>query len=416
MRQQTLSEQGTGSSKHCQKPKLQFFSAMSSDELLKRLDNHMAVLLETSMGDLVIDLHTQEAPETCKNFLKLCKVKFYNAAQFFHIEPGWLLTCGRLDTDQSIYGLLHGQEHQYIKDEFHPLLRHDRVGVVSMANRGPDMSASQFFIMLANRNERFDRVHPVFGQVAEGLEVLEKISSAYCDAQGRPYQEIRIRQAHILDDPFEDPEGLLVPASPQPTADPDRLTEQDMQNLPAADSAQVQASIKELEAKTRAVVLELIGDLPDADIKPPENVAFVCRLNPVTTDSDVLMIFSRFGPIKRCEVVKDWKTGQSLQYAFVEFENIRDCEEAVLKMDGVLVDERRIRVDFSQSVAKLWRKYRRGQKPKDEDQAELEKTGFKIKENVHDRRFKDDRHKMLFEDSDDEGRKHRKRHRSRSRQ
>ena len=377
----------------------------------------MAVLLETSMGDLVIDLYTTEAPDTCKNFLKLCKVKFYNSAQFFHIEPGWLLTCGRLDQDCSIYGLLQGEEHRYFPDEFHPLLRHDRVGVVSMANRGPDMSASQFFIMLANRNERFDRVHPVFGQIAEGLEVLDKISSAYCDTQGRPYQEILIRRVHVLDDPFPDPAGLVIPTSPEPNlAAPDRLTEQDMQQLANADSAQVQESIKELEAKTRSVVLELIGDLPDADIKPPENVAFVCRLNPVTTDSDVLMIFSRFGPIKRCEVVKDWKTSQSLQYAFVEFENVRDCEEAVLKMDGVLVDERRIRVDFSQSVSKLWRKYRRGQKPKDEDQIELEKNGFKIKETVHDRRFKDDRHKMMFEDSDEQGKGHKRRHKSRSRE
>ena len=45
--------------------------------------------------------------------------------------------------------------------------------------------------------------------------------------------------------------------------------------------------------------------------------------------------------------MKDWKTGDSLQYGFIEFENEDDCEEAVLRMDGVLVDERRIRVDFS---------------------------------------------------------------------
>ncbi|KAL0163713.1 hypothetical protein M9458_039466, partial [Cirrhinus mrigala] len=56
--------------------------------------------------------------------------------------------------------------------------------------------------------------------------------------------------------------------------------------------------IKEKEAKTQAILLEMVGDLPDADIKPPENVLFVCKLNPVTTDEDLEIIFSRFGLIK----------------------------------------------------------------------------------------------------------------------
>jgi peptidyl-prolyl cis-trans isomerase-like 4 len=87
-------------------------------------------------------------------------------------------------------------------------------------------------------------------------------------------------------------------------------------------------------------------------------VAFVCKLNRVTTDADLYMLFSRFGPVKSCEVMRDWKTGDSLQYGFVEYENPKDCDEAILKMNGVQVDERRIRVDYSQSVAKLWKKDR----------------------------------------------------------
>lgn len=59
-----------------------------------------------------------------------------------------------------------------------------------------------------------------------------------------------------------------------------------------------------------------------------------------------------------CDIVRDWKTGQSLQYAFIEFETTAACEEAVLKMDNALIDERRIHVNFSQSVAKSWHKYR----------------------------------------------------------
>lgn len=64
-----------------------------------------------------------------------------------------------------------------------------------------------------------------------------------------------------------------------------------------------QEEIKELqeakEAKARATILEIVGDIPDADIAPPENVLFVCKLNPVTNDDDLEIIFSRFGKIER---------------------------------------------------------------------------------------------------------------------
>lgn len=86
---------------------------------------------------------------------------------------------------------------------------------------------------------------------------------------------------------------------------------------------------------------------------------FVCKLNAVTQDEDLEVIFSRFGRVKSCEVVRDWKTGDSLQYAFVEFEDVESCEKAYFKMQGVLIDERRIHVDFSQSVRKQWASYKR---------------------------------------------------------
>lgn len=58
-------------------------------------------------------------------------------------------------------------------------------------------------------------------------------------------------------------------------------------------------------------------------------------------------------------MIRDYKTNDSLQYAFIEFEKEDDCIMAYSKMDGVLVDERRIKVDFSNSVAKLWNQHRR---------------------------------------------------------
>ena len=67
-------------------------------------------------------------------------------------------------------------------------------------------------------------------------------------------------------------------------------------------------------------------------------------------DEDLNLIFSRFGKILSCEVIRDKRTGDSLQYAFVEFEEQKDCEQAYFKMQGVLIDDHRIHVDFSQSV------------------------------------------------------------------
>ncbi len=89
---------------------------------------------------------------------------------------------------------------------------------------------------------------------------------------------------------------------------------------------------------------------------------FVCKLNPATRDEDLELIFGRFGEIKSCEVIRDSKTGDSLQYAFIEFATAKQAEQAYTKMDNVLIDDRRIKVDFSQSVATLWSSYRRGDK------------------------------------------------------
>ncbi|KAG8533689.1 uncharacterized protein KY384_001430 [Bacidia gigantensis] len=126
----------------------------------------------------------------------------------------------------------------------------------------------------------------------------------------------------------------------------------------AAQEAELERLRREKEARAQALTLEIVGDLPYAEVKPPENVLFVCKLNPVTEDEDLHTIFSRFGPIVSCEVIRDKRTGDSLQYAFIEYENQKECEQAYFKMSGVLIDDHRIHVDFSQSVSRIadvWR-------------------------------------------------------------
>ena len=89
----------------------------------------------------------------------------------------------------------------------------------------------------------------------------------------------------------------------------------------------------------------------------PKNELFIAKLNKATEDADLELIFSRFGRIESCDIVRDWKTGDSLNFAFIAFEEEKSCVEAYKKMNNVLIDDSRIRVDFSQSVAKIWSRY-----------------------------------------------------------
>lgn len=97
----------------------------------------------------------------------------------------------------------------------------------------------------------------------------------------------------------------------------------------------------------------MVGDLFDVDIKFLENVLFVCKLNLVIIDEDLEIIFFRFGLIRSCEVIWDWKIGEFFCYVFIEFEKEEDCEKVFFKMDNVFIDDRRIYVDFSQFVVKV---------------------------------------------------------------
>jgi peptidyl-prolyl cis-trans isomerase-like 4 len=98
-------------------------------------------------------------------------------------------------------------------------------------------------------------------------------------------------------------------------------------------------------------------------MKPPENVVFVCKLNPITQDADLDIIFGRFGPCTS-EIIRDRKTGDSLNYAFIEFDTQEAAEAAYEKMNDVIIDDRRIKIDFSQSFAKQWRSFRLQQREK----------------------------------------------------
>ncbi|XP_060907336.1 peptidyl-prolyl cis-trans isomerase-like 4 [Labrus mixtus] len=373
----------------------------------------MAVLLETTLGDIVIDLFTDERPKTCLNFLKLCKIKHYNYCLIHNVQRDFIMQTGDPTGTgrggESVYSKLYGDQARYFDREKVPRIKHRKMGTVSMVNNGNDQHGSQFLITTGENLDYLDGVHTVFGEVTEGMDVLAKINETFVDKDFIPFQDIRINHTVVLEDPFDDPPDLPVPdRSPEPTKeqlDSGRIgADEVIDDTDGKAAEELEERLKEKEAKTQAILLEMVGDLPDADMRPPENVLFVCKLNPVTTDEDLEIIFSRFGLIKSCEIIRDWKSGDSLCYAFIEFEKQEDCEKAYFKMDNVLIDDRRIHVDFSQSVSKIKWKGKGGKYTKDDFKAYEKDVETRSKLTLKDqvKPKQDSKYDLLIEEEEEE--------------
>jgi peptidyl-prolyl cis-trans isomerase-like 4 len=311
----------------------------------------------------------------------------------------------------------------YFDDEIHKDLKHNRAGLLCMANKNAkNTNASQFYITTTNNHlDYLDGTHTIFGEVAEGLDdiLMDKLNTAFTDLDGKPLQPIRVKHTAILFDPFEDDplpglDALIPTRSPSPIND-----DVDTKILKAEtmNEDELIEKQKEKDVRSRAVVLEMLGDIESADQKPPDNVLFVCKLHPATDDKDLKLIFSKFGRVVDCEVVRDKRTGDSLCYAFIGFESKECCEEAYFKMENVLIDERRIHVDFSQSVAKLWNKHRRsklGYKDKDDDVSYKKEKQEKFEYKINDRQHGGGEKYELVYDEDSKKRKYDDKRRDRS--
>lgn len=365
----------------------------------------------------------------------------YNVQQNFSFQSGDPIGPGSVDSDggSSIWGFLDGESKRTFKPELHPKLKHTERGTVSMATapstRDPEerVAGSQFLVTLGDDLEYLDREGrgAIFGKVVEGFDVLDKINTSFVDSTGRPLKDIRILHTVVLDDPYDDPSGLIEPSkSPVPSAaqlatvriaHDESLEEEN-------DEEALEKVRREREARAQALTLEMVGDLPFAEVKPPENVLFVCKLNPVTRDEDLELIFSRFGKVLSCEIIRDKRTGDSLQYSFIEFENQKDCEQAYFKMQDVLIDDHRIHVDFSQSVSKLsdsWRDATNSKRKKNAGGGFGGIAGLEKKRHYRNEDLDRDRHREQDRYDYVEGRReerrsrdhdNRKRYRSRSRE
>jgi cyclophilin family peptidyl-prolyl cis-trans isomerase len=151
------------------------------------------VVLRTNFGDLVLELYHEAVPVTVDNFLQLVRSGYYNGTQFHRILTGFMMQGGQ-NPDRGRVAA--------IPDELHHGLRHDRKGILSMANAGPNTGSSQFFILFAPAPHLDDR-HTVFGRVKQGMDVLDSIErEAATTADGQPPRtEVQLVGATVRKEP-----------------------------------------------------------------------------------------------------------------------------------------------------------------------------------------------------------------------
>ena len=144
----------------------------------------------TSMGNFKVELYNDKAPLTVGNFMKLVDQGFYNGLIFHRVIDGFMLQSG------CPHGTGRGGPGYTIKDEFHPELKHDSKGTLSMANAGPNTGGSQFFITVAP-TPWLDKHHAIFGKVTEGYEVVDAISKVDKDRMDKPLNDVKINSINI---------------------------------------------------------------------------------------------------------------------------------------------------------------------------------------------------------------------------
>lgn len=161
--------------------------------------------LETSLGRIIVRLFDDQAPKTVKNFVELAegkrefvdartgqrvKRRFYDGLTFHRVIPQFMIQGG------CPLGEGTGGPGYQFEDEFHPDLKHDQPGTLSMANSGPNTNGSQFFLTVA-ATPWLDNRHSVFGRVVEGQEIATKISQAARDAHDRPRTPVLLQKVTI---------------------------------------------------------------------------------------------------------------------------------------------------------------------------------------------------------------------------
>jgi peptidyl-prolyl cis-trans isomerase B (cyclophilin B) len=143
-----------------------------------------SAILHTNHGDIEVTFFDEDAPKTVGNFVKLAGDGFYDGVIFHRIIRDFMIQGG----DPTGTGT--GGPGYTFEDEFndHKVVR----GALAMANAGPDTNGSQFFIVTTDEAPWLDGKHTVFGEVRDGMDVVDRIGTTKTDGRDRPVDDIRI--------------------------------------------------------------------------------------------------------------------------------------------------------------------------------------------------------------------------------
>lgn len=174
-------------------------------KIMRKLEKKGYVQLQTSQGNINLEVHCDQAPMTSWNFLSLCRKGYYDGVRFHRLVPGFVVQGG--DPSGRGTGGHSAFPARHFADEFDNRLLHNARGVLSMANSGQHTNGSQFFITLASA-KHLDYKHPVFAKVVGGMAVLDRIEAVGAKDEV-PLQEITITGTVIFSDPIEEADEIL---------------------------------------------------------------------------------------------------------------------------------------------------------------------------------------------------------------
>jgi peptidyl-prolyl cis-trans isomerase A (cyclophilin A) len=179
--------------------------AKTEEKSATKKEHQMIAIFETNKGTFKVQLFPDKAPKTVENFVGLAegtkewtdpksgkKVKkpFYDGLKFHRVIPNFMIQGG------DPLGVGTGGPGYRFEDEFNPTLHHDKPGKLSMANAGPNTNGSQFFVTVA-ATPWLDGKHTIFGEVIEGMDVVNAISTAKTGPMDRPVEDIVIKHLKI---------------------------------------------------------------------------------------------------------------------------------------------------------------------------------------------------------------------------
>jgi cyclophilin family peptidyl-prolyl cis-trans isomerase len=165
--------------------------------LTNNIENKMQIIiLETSLGNIELELFTDVAPDTVTNFLKLAREGFYENTKFHRVIKGFMIQGGDPYTkgeDTTVYGT-GGPGYKFADEPNNkPMVR----GTLAMANSGPNTNGSQFFIVTAVETPWLFGKHTAFGKVISGMEVVDKIENSRTNENDLPVTPIIVTKIVI---------------------------------------------------------------------------------------------------------------------------------------------------------------------------------------------------------------------------